>query len=261
MVQCVVLAGNSETDRKVADLTSQNINNKALVPINGQPMIQYIISALKKSDLVDDMVIVGPKQELTGRLKGESQNFEIIEKHESGKVLDNLLKGIDFLKPQNNILVVTSDIPLLTPEAIDNFINQCDDKLDLLYPVIPKEANQKEFPQVERTYVNLSNGSFTGGNVFYINPAKVRPCYERVDRVIRNRKNPLLMATNFGISFLAQFLMGKLSLKQAEAKISQILQIQAKVIVSHYPELGIDIDKSSDMKLAEKIIDREKVYV
>ncbi len=263
MVRCVLLAGYSETDPKLFELEEGDISNKALLPIDGQPMIQYIVSALDESESVSDIVIVGPETHLLEKLEINRKKCQIVNSNltGTGKVLDNLLVGIDYLKPQNNILVVTSDIPLITPEAIDDFISQCDNQLDLFYPVIPKEVNEQKFPGAERTYVNLIDGSFTGGNVFYLNPNKVRPCYDRVDRVIRNRKNPLLMAMNFGVCFLGQFMLGKLSLQQAEQKISQILNIDAKVVISKYPELGIDIDKASDMELAQQIIADDKLFI
>ncbi|WP_158212377.1 nucleotidyltransferase family protein [Natranaerobius trueperi] len=257
MVKCVVLAGSSESSKEIALIssTSEYVTNKAFLEINGKPMIRYIISALEESEYVKEIVVVGPVDSLNNCLS----NFTgtVVEEHESGKVLDNVIKGIQKINATENILVVTSDIPLITSKAIDDFVRSCNNKFDLFYPVIPKEQNNLRFPGVERTYVNLIDGNFTGGNIFYLNPQKIRPCYESVDRLIGQRKNPFRLAMNFGVGFLTQFLLGKLSLNQAEQKISQILNIKVKVIVSTHPELGIDIDKISDLKLAQEIISDE----
>ena len=40
-------------------------------------------------------------------------------------LVDNIEIGMDYLGAQNHVLVVTSDIPMLTQEAVDDFIRRC----------------------------------------------------------------------------------------------------------------------------------------
>jgi hypothetical protein len=57
-----------------------------------------------------------------------------------------------------------------------------------------------------------------------------------------------------GWTFLFQFVIGLLSLKGAERRVSEILGITGAVIQSSYPELGIDVDKESDLELVRTTV-------
>ncbi len=266
MVYCFVLAGNIEigdldecfgtSTGKLAHERGKRDNhynqNKALIPINGRPMISYIVRALEESRYIEQVFLVGPKKLMAEVLP--QYRDSVIDTTGSDKVVDNLLQAIEKTSPPGNVLVVTSDIPLITAQAIDDFLDQCHPDYDLVYPVISKDVTEKRFSEVERTYFPFADGRFTGGNVFYFKPEKLPPRYNQIHRLIMHRKNPLLLAMNFGIIFLIQFVSGRLTLKEAETKISRVLQIKAKVVITEYPELGIDIDKASDLELAKKII-------
>ena len=46
--------------------------------------------------------------------------------------------------------------------------------------------------------------------------------------------------------------MRSLTLKEAEAKLSNIFGIKGAVIISPYPEVGIDVDKPGDLLLVRE---------
>ena len=86
---------------------------------------------------------------------------------------DNILRGISALEKRSDyLLIMTSDIPLITAEAIDKYVEAClqDGKADLYYPIIPKERNLEKFPTSRRTYFQLAEGIFTGGNMVIVKP-------------------------------------------------------------------------------------------
>ncbi len=257
MVKAIVLAGSSELEKKSALLQDEAIDNKSLLSIHGQPMVHYIVSILEASSMIDEIAVVGPEQKLRKAL--ESFNGKIVP--ETGKVIDNVIKGVEVLSPKENVLLVTSDIPLITKTAIEDFLHQCVGDYDLFYPVISRRVSEEKYPTVERTYVTLYDGSFTGGNVFYVNPDKIYPCYQIVDRLIAQRKNPLSLAMNFGLGFVLRLLLGRLTLNEAEQKISRILKIRAKVLVSSHPELGLDIDKTKDLELTRQVIAEKEARI
>ncbi|MCL6560887.1 MAG: nucleotidyltransferase family protein, partial [Firmicutes bacterium] len=169
-----------------------------------------------------------------------------------GGLLENLDAGLYSLSDASRVLVVTGDIPLLTPSVVEGFIRLCEDQgAEAYYPVVPRSTMEEALPGVKRTYVRLRDGSFTGGNVGLVDPAAVKRCLNRARDFVRLRKKPFRLAMVVGIGFLVRFVLGCLSLREAEEKVSKILGIKGRVVVTPFPEIGMDVDKPSDLEIAE----------
>lgn len=249
MTKAVILAGSSQSTGE----TGNDFNkNKALVEIKGRPMLVYIVEALLQVKELEDIYVVGPKESLEEVLKG----YELTILPEKGIVLDNILYAIENIKldENENILLVTSDIPLITPQSISDFLSNCRGDYDLFYPVIRKETSEKKFNDLDRTYVKFKEGYFTGGNVFFINPRKVKQCYNILNKIISYRKKPVKLAILLGVTFVIKLFTGQLTIEQVEKKISELLNIEGKALITLYPELGTDVDKEVDMLWAENNI-------
>ena len=137
-----------------------------------------------------------------------------------------------------------------------DFLLQCKEvDADLYYPIVSKEVNERLYPGCKRTYVGLREGTFTGGNVFLVNPKIVMQCMDVAERIIENRKNPGSYVIYWaGLSFFA-FFFGHCDLRMLNSGLTELLGISGAVVQSPYPELGIDVDKPSDLELV-----RERFY-
>lgn len=236
-VDAIILAG-MQTIKYLLDS-----ENKALLDINGKMMIEYVIDAVRNSDDIKRVLVVGPTDLLKERLKGYADVIDA-----GGTVMENLMAGIRHLGCDSGILVLTSDIPLLTTEAVNDFVCRSKEtKADFCYPVIDKRISQSKYPEMERTYVKIKEGFFTGGNIFYINPGVLKERIDIAQRLYKARKNPMKMAGILGFGFLLRLLLGILTIDKAEKVFSKIMNIQARVIISEYPEIGNDVDKPIDV--------------
>lgn len=242
-VNAMVLAGRATGDA-LKEYTRGS--SKALIDINGKPMIQYVTDALTAARQVDEIIIVGAKDELQGTLNGD--RLRIIEGGES--IVENIKIAARELPADQRILIATSDIPLITGEIVDAFIAQCQNrKADMYYPIVEKSVNERKYPLVKRTYAGLQEGTFTGGNLTLIEPWIVEPCAPKVKRFIDNRKNVLKLSALLGLPFILKLLLKMLTIAELEAKISTLWGIKAAAVVSPFPEIGIDVDKPSDLQL------------
>ncbi|MBM7855202.1 GTP:adenosylcobinamide-phosphate guanylyltransferase [Desulfohalotomaculum tongense] len=243
MIDALVLAG-SPNDGLLKDCSSAKF--EALIPIGERTMVEYVVEALRQSKKIGQVVVVGPR-ELSALLSPRGVKVVAPKK----TVMENIYYGFQHLPNAQRALVVTSDIPLITSETIDNFINLCGDcKSDLYFPAVPKDAVEKKFPLVKRTYVKLREGTFTGGNVFMVNPAVVPKCLDIGQRFVEMRKSPLKLCGMLGVKFLIKFITNSLTLEEVEQKASAVLGIRGRVVICSFPELGVDIDKPSDLSLA-----------
>lgn len=249
MVDAVVLAG-SPNDGPLKECSPARF--EALIPIGPKAMVEYVVQALLGSSRVRQVVVVGPAAELSPLLAGERVSLT----ESAGGIMENIEAGLNKLPGDKRVLLVTSDIPLLTTAAVDDFLELCGDMSgDMYYPVIAKQVVEKAFQSTRRTYVNLKEGIFTGGNLFLINPAKYKKCVENGKKIISLRKSPLGLCRLVGLSFLIKFLLRSLTLDEAEKKVSQLLGIRGVVVVSGFPEIGVDVDKPGDLELVLKSIE------
>ena len=243
MYDAIILAGG-ENSEHLSRFSSQSY--EAMIEIAGKPMVTFVADALAAAPQVDRIFIIGPVKHLA------NCNFpsNVILVEGGRTIVESIQLGMEALGHKRKVLVVTADIPLLTPAAIDHFLSQCAEvEVDLYYPIVSKETSNQHYPGNKRTYVRFKDGTYTGGNVFLVNPAIVPRCLSVASELIDNRKNPFKLCCLLGWWFVLSFLIGKLSLSKVQERVAELLGITGAVIQSPYPELGIDVDKPSDLEL------------
>ena len=245
-VDAIVLAG-APNSGKLNSVSSEEF--EAMIPVNGKPMVNYVIETLQSSDRIENIVVVGPQKMLHRLPPG-------IQLVQSGETLtDNIFRGLEVLEQKNMVMLITSDIPFIHKEAIEDFLDRCAElESDIYYPIISREANEKEYPETVRTYVTLREGTFTGGNILLATPKALSQSKKIMEQVFLMRKKPWKLARLFGTMFVIKFFLRQLSLGELEKRASKILGFTGVAIISPYPEIGTDIDKPSDLELAERVM-------
>lgn len=250
MYDAIILAGG-ENNKRLNTYTPESY--EALIEIAGKPMVTFVAEALAQCRKVKRIFVLGPIAELAKYSFPDNTHFA-----ESGSTIAETIRlGMAALGHSERVLVATADIPLLTSEAVEDFLLQCANvEADLYYPVVPQEINERRYPGNKRTYVRLKEGVFTGGNIFLVNPAIVSHCMDVAEEFIARRKKPLKLCCMLGWSFVIRFFLGTLTLKNVEQRVAELLDIRGAVIQSPYPELGIDVDKPSDLELVRTVFSR-----
>lgn len=246
MFDVVVLAGTG----KSSELTRcEQVDNKAFISIAGRPLLAFVLEALRTTPEVGRIAVVGPQERLAS-LIGE---YEAIAVQETGGIPGNILAGYRALLPSKHFLLATADIPLLTAEALTDFLERAKPYVhDFYYPIVAREDSERRFPGVVRTYACLREGTFTGGNIFLLNPDKVEEVMPRLHRFIAWRKSPLKLAGILGPVFIFKFLARRLSIAELERRLPDMFGLSGKAIISGYAEIGTDVDKLSDLELVRK---------
>lgn len=251
-VEAVVLAGAKNRGKlhEVSDAP-----HEALIPIAGRPMVHHVLDALKASAFVDRIILVGPPEILAGYPSPEG--IDVVPAGES--MVQNLRLGLARVRSDERALIVTSDIPLISAEAIDDFLSRCENvSADIYYSVVAKETNEAKYPGVKRTYVRLKEGTFTGGNIALVKPEVVEACEPMIAQAVAMRKNPLKLSRLLGFKFILKLLFNRLSMAEIEERVRLILGFRGVAVVSPYPEVGIDVDKPQDLALVEETFRAQK---
>lgn len=243
MYDAIVLAGgiNSEQLRQYS-----RAEYEALIEIGGRPMVSFVVDALLNAAEVRHVVVVGPRAELSRYF--DDERVKLVEN--GNGIMENVLLGLENMQPTEKVIIATGDIPMLTPEAVRDFLDRCVRiDADFYYPIVAKEENERNYPGMRRTYVRLREGVFTGGNIFLVNPRVVKQCVEAAKGIIVYRKQPIQLCRILGFKFILQYFLGTLTLSEVAQRVSEILNLRGAVIVSAFPEVGIDVDKPSDLDL------------
>lgn len=246
----VVLAGglaDPETHAKYS------VEYRAEIPIAGKKMVQHVIEALNKASRVGDICVVG-------NITCERVN-QIIPAGDS--IIGNLISGVKAFGNRGAVLVTTADVPLLTGEAVDDFIERCvEHEADFYYPIISKELSEKRFPNMRRTYARIAEGTFTGGNIVVVQAQFILEHSDLIHQVMEARKNKMRLAQLIGIGILLRAIIAQcawaraISLGHLERTVGRIMHAKVKAIETPYAEIGADVDHADQAYLAEKELQR-----
>lgn len=92
---------------------------KVLFPVNGRPMIHYVLDALKEADIENILVVVGYRADLLQQELGMRHNLEFVEqKEQKGTGHATMVCREQLAKHQGAVVVVTGDSPLLQSSSV-----------------------------------------------------------------------------------------------------------------------------------------------
>jgi GTP:adenosylcobinamide-phosphate guanylyltransferase len=247
MYDAIVLAGG-ENSGQLSRFSEQPY--EAMIEIAGKPMVTFVAEALANTSQVERIFVLGPAI----LLQECSFPDKVVILEGGSTILETIQFGMAALGHKRKALVVTADIPLLTSAAIEDFLRQSmAEEADLYYPIVSKALNDRNYPGHKRTYVRFREGIYTGGNIFLVDPLIVPKCLDVAGQLIENRKRPFKLCRMLGWGFILQFIMGTLSIGKVKRRVAELLGIKGAVIHSGYPELGIDVDKASDLELVRSV--------
>lgn len=225
---------------------------EALVPIAGRPMVGYVLAALGGVDEIDRIAVVGPDPGPTPPGRGPG-TWTVVPPGDS--LVENLRRGVDSLGACDEILVVTSDVPLLGPEDVTEFLRRCREReADLGYPIVERRDCEAAFPGVRRTYVRLSDGAYTGGNVIYLRGDALERVWPFLDRVYAARKRPYALLPLFGFGVAVAVLTGRARVAALERRVERLAGLRARAVAMKRPAIAVDVDKPEDLELAARMI-------
>jgi GTP:adenosylcobinamide-phosphate guanylyltransferase len=225
--------------------------NKAFVAIHGIALVERTLRALRASSSIGHIIVVAPER--VHRHPALSLANEC--RADGKRIRDSLRSGLAGLPPDADVLVSTSDLPVLTAESIDDFVFRASEKnADLTYGCLEKRVHEAKYPQVPHTWARMRDGTYCGTGFITMRP-RVFPSLERfIEQLGHARKNPLQLAKLFGWDVLLRFALRRLSIHDAENRASQIIGAPVRAVISPYAEIGVNVDRVSDIALAERLV-------
>lgn len=250
----VVLAGDRGPDDPLVQATGAAC--KALVEIDGQPMVLRVVKTLGLSGYVTQRILSGPPEEF---LHGQPALTQLIAdkqlawKPPQATPSTSAAQAINNTDRQQPILITTADHPLLTPEIVNHF---CQDSLqqdlDAAVGLCEYQRIKQAFPGLRKTVLKFSDGEYCGCNLFAFLTGDARRLADIWRQVEDERKNPLRIIRLLGWLSVVRYLTGTLSLTSALNALSKKLGLRIGAVILPYPEAAVDVDSVADQVIVQK---------
>lgn len=292
-MDAIVLAGTDDNPKRM--IQGQN---KAFLDIGGRALVLHVVEALLSAETVDHVFVVGPEERLKAVLEGLSPLVNIIP--QKGRMLANAwaaIRGAEAHQrergkpddPQRPLLVLSCDLPLISGEAVDDFVARCavtDSRAEAGYAMlcgVAEEASLKQYyadgtnPGIRRPYVNFAENRVRLANIYVGRPRTLtnqkflQTGFEH--RKAAKLKNVLLLAWDF-LSQPSGWLAAWLSLRmqatlvaerrgwksyeklragnsaeRTEQVCSRVLGGPVKMVITPYGGLSLDADNEEDFRV------------
>lgn len=249
----IVLAGQRPGEDDFA--ASHGVAAKALIPVGGEPMLGRVVRALLASPSVGRILILA--QEANALLGGELEWVAAEPKVRTANAAAGISASVASVAGTEAapypILVTTADHALLRPEMVEAFIEQAKAP-DVAFAVVERKVVESAHPKTRRTWVKFRDGHYSGANLFSMRSEKARPATDAWADVERDRKRALRLLAFLGPMILLGALTRTMSITGAARRAGNKLGIDLRPVMLPFAEAAIDVDKDSDLELAEKIL-------
>jgi len=244
------------------------IEIKARLPVGTQTILGRSIATLREMSCIGRIVVIGPDE-----LKPEATSADaLIPEGDSGP--DNIFRGLQWLQEnqagnrvldsqnsadqspktqdQTRVLVMTTDLPFVTSQAIQKFLDSCADEADICIPIVARQAFESRFPQAPGVWLRLQDGEWTLGCAFLLRVEALNKSRPHIERIFAARKSQMQMAKLLGPIFIARLLTKRLTVAHIKERCERVLDCRGSVIQNAAPELAFDIDDAPEYRYVVK---------
>ena len=304
-LDAIVLAGTDDNPRRM--IRGQN---KAFLEIRGKPLVLRVVEALLEARTVGRVYVVGPLDRLRAALAGLPDRVQAVA--QVGKVVANAWAATHAseawqlenegnpVDPERPLLVLSSDLPLVSPAAVDDFVQRCAavegaaSEGNAIVCGVAEEASLRQYYPVNgklgiiRPYVNFSDCRVRLANIYVGRPRKLtnqrflQTGFEH--RKAARLKNVLALAWDFlkqpagwraawmslrmQATLMAERSGSRLyarlragnSLRETEEVTSKVLGGPIRVVITPYGELSLDADNEEDFHVLDQRFEEWREY-
>jgi GTP:adenosylcobinamide-phosphate guanylyltransferase len=253
-IEAVLLAGGKFEDLPGGEEVPVG---KGLVKVGGVPMAARTLKALKESPVVSRVILVSPVE--ADALTDPCWNAVDVVVPAGVRLIDSFKVGMEAVQDTSSpAMVVAGDLPFLTAESVTDFVGRCRQRqeVSVWYGFLRKKNSEAGFPGVRHTYAKLAEGTFCGAGLFMSRPKSLSTLYQAMTDLTYARKNPAKLASLLGWGTVFSYLLGRLTISDAEAGMSRLLGgTPCAGIESPYPETAFNVDDPETLSEARRYLE------
>jgi CTP:molybdopterin cytidylyltransferase MocA len=235
--------------------------HKALVPFGGKISLQYVLDALLATR-VRRVGIIGPEALL--QAVRDPDNYEFLPMGRT--LMESVFVGLEHFRSSAALLCTTADLPLLSQEAVTDFLNACAARStegEFFWSLVPERAFTGPFAQATKGFNRFRDIAICHGNLYLLRPEALlaSSLRSRLNGLYRSRKSTvraaLMLGPKVGLSYLIGVrLLRFLSLAGMTGLVSRRLGLKVVPVLLDHAEVCLDVDEPQDYALTRKILER-----
>ena len=245
----LILAGSRGGPETVAN--HAGVAHKALIPIDGTPMILRVVAALGEAG-ASRIAVSTNDAEVMALLAG----YEVECMPPRAQPSLSVLSAFETLGAP--LLVTTADHALLRPEWITQFIADMPPGSDLSMLLAERRVVEADAPRTRRTWYRFARQAWSGCNLFYLATPRAADALALWRTVEVHRKQPWRVARLIGLTTLAFYLLGRLTIQDAVDRLGNSIGVRTAVVASPFGLAAVDVDKAEDLELVRRIVEDQR---
>lgn len=234
------------------------VSDKCLVPIHGRPLIEHVAETLSSSSQIGKIVVSVNDPEILTRLPVcgalmQSGRLETLKAR--GNLADSVLDAV--ASTSTPVLITTADNVLLTHDAIDRMIVATKQAgADAAAAFARREDILAAHPEGQRRFYEFRDGGYSNCNCYWIGNTAALKAAEVFRSGGQFAKNPLRIASAFGVLNLLRFRLGMGTLDAALGHISRRMGIAITPVIMADGSLAIDVDNERTYRVVDALMTR-----
>lgn len=231
-----------------------DLEAKALVPIEGRPMIAFVAEALLAVPRIGRILVMAqdPAAVLAAAGLADPRLVPVASGAGISASIAAVAGGASAPWP---VIVATADHPLLTPAMIEAVMDGVG-AADVAVGVVNAAVLHAAYPENKRTWLRFSDGGWTGANLFALAGPGAAKGLAAWSEVERDRKKAWTLIRHFGLGLALRAATRTITLAGAMIRASRALGFAARPVALPFADAAIDVDKLSDHRQASAILAR-----
>jgi molybdopterin-guanine dinucleotide biosynthesis protein A len=228
---------------------------KAMIEIDGTPMILRVLQALETATRVAARLVSGPEKD---QLAAVPELDKLVASQTIGwrtpapTPSTSAYEAMQSIPADQPVLVTTADHPLLTAEIIDDFCTRSQDRdIDIAVGLAPYGLIRESYPDMKKTVLHFSDGDYCGTNLFAFLTERGRQLADFWRRVESQRKSPLRIIRILGWGAVVRYLLGRLTLENALELLSRRLDLRIGAVILEQADAAVDVDSIADHEIVQ----------
>ncbi|HES58472.1 MAG TPA: hypothetical protein ENO21_03480 [Firmicutes bacterium] len=242
---------------------------KAVLEFGGEPSLVHVLRALGAAQLIRDICVVGPPDRLRPMVEqaGLTSGVAFIPGGET--LVDSVTRGLEHFSGNDPVLLVTADLPLLSPDAVDEFVARCQAREtfydeNIYLSGVDRSSFTGRWRRAPVKFLRFARQAVVHGNLALLSPSLAghELVRRKLDALYRVRKRPFRSAFVLGLRIalayvLGAYLMRMVTLRRLAGLIGSSLKLGLVPVKVGHPGIALDVDEPKDYRFVKRLLEQD----
>ena len=236
------------------------VSQKAVVPVNGVPMVERVVRQVAACEQVGPIRIVAHEPDEIAALPGVAALIEegrLTFAEGKFNLVDSVFSGAE--SAEFPLLITTADNCLVTPEGYTEFVTKClANEAGAAAGLARKEDVIAADPVGQKKFYKFRDGEFSNCNLYWMGSKEALSAAEIMRGGGQFVKFPSRIIKAFGLMALIRFTLGTGVKEKLFEQVSGRFGVKLVPIELSDGHFAIDVDNQRTLDVTERILKRRE---